>query len=100
MVLCCTTEKFAVNPAIIAAEELEVFVSGYPEPTASHITWQRPDQSIILSSDGGVSFQDNGKRLIFSNVQPNQAGLYECIVTVQGTSAAVKIQLNVYGEYT
>ena len=78
--------------------ELEVYVSGYPVPTESQIRWQRPDQSIIMSSDQGVSFQAGGKRMILSNVQADQAGLYECIVTVLTMSAFVKIQLNVYGE--
>lgn len=78
--------------------ELKVYVSGYPVPTESQITWQRPDQSVIMSSDQGVSFQDGGRRMILSNVQANQAGLYECTVTVLAMSASVKIQLNVYGE--
>ena len=78
--------------------EMEVYVSGYPVPTESQITWQRPDQSVIMSSDQGVSFQEGSKRMILSNVQADQAGLYECTVTVQTMSASVKIQLNVYGE--
>ena len=78
--------------------ELEVYVSGYPEPAESNIMWKRPDQSVIMSSDPGVSFQEGRKRMILSNVQADQAGLYECTVTVQAMSASVKILLNVYGE--
>ena len=103
----------AVNPAIVAAEdtvevvqgltaELEVYVSGYPIPTESRMTWYRPDFTILTSSDQGVSFQDGGRRMILSNVQVSQAGLYECEVVITLSprmDAFTMIQLNVYGEY-
>ena len=102
----------AVNPAIIAAEEtvgvvqgltveLEVYVSGFPTPTSSHITWYRPDGSIISNNDPGMVFQDGGRRLIISNVQSTQAGLYECEVLLSPSPpmlAMTSIMLQVYGE--
>ena len=80
--------------------ELEVYVSGNPMPTSSQITWYRPDQSEI-SSDTGVVFQDGGRRLILSNVQPHQGGVYECEVVVSFSpymGAMTSILLEVYGE--
>ena len=82
--------------------ELEVYVSGYPTPVGSGITWQRPDQSVIMDTDEGVVFQDGRRRMILSNVQPEQAGLYTCIVVVSISpylGATTGIQLDVYGEY-
>ena len=81
--------------------ELEVYVSGFPEPTERHLTWYRPDGSEIMSSDQGVSFQDSGRRMILSNVQASQTGLYECDVLISASpymGASTTIQLNVYGE--
>lgn len=81
--------------------ELEVYVSGNPTPTSSQITWYRPDQSVISNSDTGVVFQDGGRRLILSNVQPHQAGVYECEVVVSLDPymvAVTSILLEVYGE--
>ena len=103
----------AVNPAIMAAEEtvgvvqgrtvqLEVYVSGYPEPTSSHITWYRPDRTEIMATDTGVAFQDSNRRLVISNVQPEQAGSYECYVEISLVpymGASTAIQLEVYGEF-
>ena len=82
--------------------ELEVYVSGYPVPDESQINWYCPDDSEIVSSDQGVSFQDGGRRMILSNVQASQAGLYECEVVINLSpfmGASTTIQLNVYGEY-
>ena len=82
--------------------ELEVYVSGYPVPTESSMYWYRPDRSEIMSSDQGVSFQDSGRRMILSNVQASQTGLYECEVVISSSpymGASTTIQLNVYGEY-
>lgn len=80
--------------------ELEVYVSGDPTPTSSQITWYRPDQSEISDSDPGVVFQDGRRRLILSNVQPQQAGVYDC-ETVNSLSpymgAVTSILLQVYG---
>ena len=102
----------ADNPAIMAAEEtvviiqgltveLEVYVSGYPMPTSSQITWYRPGVSEITDSDPGVVFIEGRRRLILSNVQPQQAGVYECEVVVSldpymGT--VTSILLKVYSE--
>ena len=102
-----------VNPAIMAAEDtvgvvqglsvqLEVYVSGFPTPTSSHITWYRPDLSEISNDDTGVVLQDGGHRLILSNVQPEQAGSYECTVVlslVPYMGAVTSILLEVYGEF-
>ena len=103
--------NFTVNPAIMAAMDtvgviqgltvqLEVYVSGYPVPTSSHITWYRPDETIISDTDTGVVFQDSKRRLILSIVQPQQAGSYECEVAISifpYMGALTSIQLKVYG---
>ena len=81
--------------------ELEVYVSGYPTPTSSHITWYRPNGSIISNNDPGMVFQDGGRKLILFNVQPQQAGLYECEVLLSVSPlffAMTSIMLQVYGE--
>ena len=101
-----------VNPAIVAAEEtvsvvqglsveLEVYVSGYPLPTESGITWEHPDGTIIRNTDSGVSFQGGGRRLILSNVRQAQTGLYRCTVVISYSpymGSTTYIQLDVYGE--
>ena len=101
-----------VNPAIIPAVgvvgvlqgltvELEVYVSGDPTPTSSQIMWYHPDLSEISNSDTGVVFQDGRRRLILSNVQPQQAGMYECeaVISISPYMGAVtSILLEVYGE--
>ena len=81
--------------------ELEVYVSGYPVPTSSHIEWYYPDNTQVFDTDTGVEFQDGGRRLILSNVQTRQAGLYDCVVVlslVPLMRAMTSIQLNVYGK--
>ena len=102
----------AVNPALMAAEEvvgtvqgltveLEVYVSGYPMPTSSQIGWYSPDLSEISDTDPGVVFTDGKRRLILFSVQPQQAGVYECEVVVSVSpymGAVTSILLKVYGE--
>ena len=106
------TYNHVVNPAIMPAEdsvgvvqgltvELEVYVSGYPKPTSSHITWYYPNSGEISDTDTGVEFQDSSRRLILSNVQPEQAGLYECVVILSASpymGASTSIMLNIYGK--
>ena len=75
--------------------ELEVYVSGYPLPTESGITWQCPDGTIIRNTDFGVSFQGEGRRLILSNVQQAQAGLYQCTVATSAGAEFTSILLDV-----
>ena len=101
-----------VNPAIMAAEEtvgvlqgltveLEVYVSGYPIPSSSQIMWYNPRGGEILDGDAGVQFQDGHRRLILSNVETQQAGLYECTVILSHDpymGAMTYIQLDVYGK--
>lgn len=80
--------------------ELEVFVSGYPVPTTSHIAWYY-NGTELLDTDTGVELQDNDRRLILSNVQPEQEGLYNCEVILSLApymGAMISIQLNVYGK--
>ena len=82
--------------------ELEVYVSGYPEPTSSQITWYRPDGEVVMATHLGVTFQDSEHRLILSNVQPQQAGSYECSVILSlfpYMGASTSILLEVYGEF-
>ena len=81
--------------------ELEVYASGFPTPTSSHITWYYPNGNEILDT-AGVAFQDSKRRLILSNVQPQQTGMYECDVIISAfpfLGASTSIQLNVYGEF-
>ena len=101
-----------VNPAIMAAEEtvgvlqgltveLEVYVSGYPVPSSSQITWYNPRGDEISGIDAGVQFQDGRRRLILSDVETEQAGLYECTVVISPIpymGAETYIQLDVYGK--
>ena len=81
--------------------ELEVYVSGYPVPSSSQITWYYPRGGEISDGDAGVQFQDGHKRLILSDVETEQAGLYECTVVVSldpYMGAETYIQLDVYGK--
>ena len=81
--------------------ELEIYVSGFPFPTQSAITWLCPNQSMIASSDPGVTFQDEGRKLILANVQANQAGLYQLSVVISYApymGSSTQIQLDVHGE--
>ena len=82
--------------------ELEVYISGYPIPTGSQITWYHPNQSVIIESiEAGVKFQKDHKRLILSNIQPEQAGLYSCQVEVSidpYLGAIAEIHLQVFGK--
>ena len=100
-----------VNPAILAVEksvsvlqgstaELEVHVSGYPIPTNSQITWYYPNDNVVLDTDTGVEFQDGGRKLKLSNVQPQQAGLYDCEVVLSHMNAITTIELNIHSKYT
>ena len=76
-----------------------MYVSGYPVPTESDISWRRPDGSLISSSDEGVTFQEGGRKIILSNVQANQAGLYRCSVTISSMmSASTELRLQVNGQ--
>lgn len=80
--------------------ELEVYVSGYPIPSSSQIMWYNPRGGEI-NADAGVEFQDGHRRLILSDVQTEQAGLYECTVILSHVpymGAMTSIQLNVYGK--
>ena len=78
---------------------LEVYVSGYPIPTSSQITWYYPNDNMVLDTDTGVEFQDTGRRLILSNVQPQQVGAYDCKVVLSDMNATTTIELNVYSKY-
>ena len=79
--------------------ELEVYVSGYPIPTNSQITWYYPNDNVVLDTDTGAEFQDGGRRLKLSNVQPQHAGLYDCKVVLSHMNASTKIELNVHSKY-
>ena len=81
--------------------ELEVYVSGYPIPSSSQITWYYPRGGEISDGDNGVQFQDGRRRLILSNVETEQAGLYECTIILSHDpymGAETSIQLDVYGK--
>ena len=78
---------------------LEVYVSGYPTPNRSQITWYRPEGYKIRESDEGVTFQRDHRILILSNIQSHQAGVYVCVVTsMPRVEASTRILLDVYGE--
>lgn len=79
---------------------LEVYVSGYPvQPTAAQITWYRPEGSEVDDRDQGVEFQEGRRRLVLSDLQRQQAGVYCCEVESQHHSASAQIQLDIYGKY-
>ena len=98
----------AVNPAIMATKnnvevlqgssiKLEVYVSGYPIPTESDITWKRPNLREISDLDDTVDFQDGHRRLTLSNIQPHQSGLYSVTVSLPPNRVArTGVYLNVY----
>ena len=80
---------------------LEVYVSGYPTPTASQITWRRPGGSEVVHSDEDVDFQEGKRILVLTNVRPHQAGVYVCTVALSsliGTMATTEMQLEVHGK--
>ena len=78
---------------------LEVYISGYPmQPTESQITWRRPEGYIIEASDQGVEFQEGHRRLVLSDIQPHQTGVYVIRTHPLYGSASTHIQLNVYGK--
>ena len=80
---------------------LEVYISGYPVPTGSQITWHYPNHTVIVGSvETGVKFEKGRKRLILSDVQPEQAGLYSCLMEVSlipYLGAREEIHLQVFG---
>ena len=83
--------------------QLEVYISGFPTPTSSHITWYDPSGTDITDTrPPGVTFQDSGRRVVLASVQPQQAGLYECTVVLSPVpymGATTSILLEVYGEF-
>jgi hypothetical protein len=94
--------KKRVNVVQDESVALEVYVSGYPIP---QITWYYPNHSAIMgSTEGGVKFRKDRKKLILSNVDPEQAGLYSCQVELVSLDhyleAKEEIQLQVFGTYT
>lgn len=81
----------------------EVYVSGYPVPTESHVTWRRPQGYVVTDSDEGVEFQEGHRKLVLSNLQPQQAGVYTCEVVLSRTpyrGASTRIKLDIYGKFT
>lgn len=80
---------------------LEVYVAGYPIPTESQITWYYPDNTPIVGSTAEeVKFERGRKKLILSDVQPDQAGLYSCQVEISLTpylGAKTDVHLEVLG---
>lgn len=80
---------------------LEVYISGYPIPTGSQITWYYPNRSAIVESmEAGVRFEKGRKKLILSDVHPEQAGLYSCHVKISLSpylGAKEEIHLQVFG---
>ena len=80
---------------------LEVYISGYPVPTASQITWHRPEGYEVTADDEGVEFQEGRRRLVLSNLQPQQAGVYVCEVESSSSPygrASTRIELDIYGK--
>ena len=113
MLLFLSYTSPTANPAILAAKEtvsipeggtveLEVYLSGYPVPTESNITWWYPNGSTILNTDFGVMFQGEGRKLILSNVESEQSGSYQCSVITStspymGTTTSIQLDAY-YGE--
>ena len=81
--------------------QLQVYISGYPIPSSSSITWYHSDGGRIADSDVGVRFLESKRRLVLSNVQSRQAGMYRCDVVISifpYMGASTEILLEVYGE--
>ena len=82
--------------------ELEVYVSGYPSPSDSHITWYHPNRSIIVETEeGGVKLKRSRKRLVLSDVRLHQAGRYTCkveISVIPYLGAEIDVLLSVFGK--
>ena len=80
---------------------LEVYISGYPVPTGSQISWHYPNHTVIVGSiEAGVKFEKGHKKLILSDIQLEQAGLYSCQVElslVPYLGAKAEIHLQVFG---
>ena len=80
--------------------ELKVYVSGYPPPTPEQIMWYRPGNFEVTDSDEGVVFQEGRRSLVLSNLQPQQAGQYTCVVVLSRSPnrhASTQIQMDIYG---
>ena len=77
---------------------LEVYISGYP---TLWIMWHYPNHSAIMEHiDEGVKFEKGRRKLVLSEVHPEQAGLYSCRVKVSldpYMGAEAEIQLQVFG---
>ena len=79
--------------------ELSVYVSGYPSPAESQITWQGPQSGNEITESDGVIFKDGRKTLLLLDVHPYHSGLYTCkIIASHNRSATADICLHVYGE--
>ena len=75
-------------------------MSGYPPPTPEQIMWYRPGNFEVTDSDEGVVFQEGRRSLVLSNLQPQQAGQYTCVVVLSRSPnrhASTQIQLDIYG---
>lgn len=96
-------EDGRVEVAQGSTAHLEVYVSGHPVPTASHVSWHRPGGSEVMESDQDVEFREGTRILVLSYVRPLQAGFYTCTValsSLMSDMAATEIFLEVYGEFT
>ena len=82
--------------------ELQVYVSGYPNPSDSHITWYHPNHSTVVeSAEGGVTLKMSRKKLVLSDVRLDQAGRYTCkveISVIPYLGAEIDVLLKVFGK--
>ena len=78
---------------------LEVYISGYPPVRSTNVHWYRlnPTRQEITS---GATFHDSRRRMVLTDVQRSDAGMYLCEATIPliGMRASATIDLQVYGQ--
>ena len=81
---------------------LEVYISGYPPVRSTNVHWYRlnPTRQEITS---GATFHDSRRRMVLTDVQPSDAGMYLCeatipLIGITQLRASATIDLQVYGQ--
>ena len=77
-----------------------MYVSGIPDPTSTDISWFKvgPGGNIIELKEPTVNFSSDHRTLLLSNIEPEDGGIYQCIVSrsfLQYRSAIVNINVTV-----
>ena len=85
---------YAANPAIQAVSDvvtieagssgqLKVYISGVPNPTSTDIAWFKVGPGGIKTEikEPTVNFSSDHRTLLLSNIEPEDGGIYQCIVS-------------------